>query len=108
MIRDLTFAILRRACLDAANWPEHLTLAINLSPVQLRDELLPTRVMAVLSETGFTPRRLEIEITETSLVANVETAKSIIATLQGLGIKSSSMISEPAIPDSTICTSCGL
>lgn len=87
IIRDLTFAILRRACLDATNWPEHLTLAINLSPVQLQDELLPTRVMAALSETGFPPRRLELEITETSLVADVETAKSIIATLQGLGIK---------------------
>lgn len=87
LIRELTFQILRRACRDAKGWPDDLVLSVNLSPLQLQDELLPTQIMAILSEMDFPPRRLEIEITETALVADIDTARSILRTLQSLGIR---------------------
>lgn len=87
LIRDLTFQILRRACRDASTWPHDLLLSLNLSPLQLQDEHLPIQIMAILWETDFPPRRLEIEITETALVADIEQAKSVLSALQGLGIR---------------------
>lgn len=87
LIHDLTFQILRRACREASGWPRDLTLSLNLSPLQLQDTMLPTRIMAILFEADFPPNRLEIEITETALVADLDMAKSILSALQGLGIK---------------------
>jgi diguanylate cyclase (GGDEF)-like protein len=82
-----TMDMLRRACIDARRWPNHLTLALNVSPMELRDVLFPTRLLAVLSETGFSPRRLEIEITESALLADLDTARGILLTLRSIGIK---------------------
>ena len=56
--------VLRRACEDARAWPADIKLAVNISPIQLRDETLGLRILAILGQTGFDPRRLEIEITE--------------------------------------------
>ena len=82
-----TYSILRRACLDANAWPSDITLALNVSPNQLRDALLPVHILSILSQTGFAPHRLEIEITETALVSDLAAAKAILAGLQTLGIK---------------------
>lgn len=87
LISDLTFALLRTACTEARGWPEHLSLALNISPTQLTDDLLPTKVLGVLSETGFPPSRLEVEITESALVSDLDAAKAILTTFQALGIK---------------------
>ena len=87
VIGDLTYTLLRAACLDAAAWPNDLMFSLNVSPTQLKDNLFPTRVLAILSETGFPPARLQLEITETALVSDMETARSILETLQHLGIR---------------------
>ncbi|MET0313059.1 MAG: EAL domain-containing protein [Hansschlegelia sp.] len=87
LMSEFTMNILRRACIDARRWPKHLTLSINVSPLELRDALFPARLLAVLSDTGFSPRRLEIEITESALLADVETARNILLSLQSLGVK---------------------
>ena len=60
--------ILRQACFDAAKWPSHLKIAVNLSPVQLKQGDLVEVVQSALSESGLDPKRLELEITETALL----------------------------------------
>jgi diguanylate cyclase (GGDEF)-like protein len=83
----LSRQLLRRACLDALEWPSTLTLAFNISPVQLRDPTVGLRILSVLAETGFSPRRLEIEITESALVENIAIAQAIIDELRAAGIR---------------------
>lgn len=87
LISALTRELLRTACNEAKTWPEHLILALNLSPLQLTDPLLPMQILAVLSEMEFSPNRLEIEITEGALAKDLQGAKAILTTFQSLGIK---------------------
>ena len=75
LINRLGDQLFRRACLDAAAWPPGFVLAFNVSPVQLRDPALGLRLLSILAQTGFSPRRLEIEITESALVENVGVAQ---------------------------------
>jgi diguanylate cyclase (GGDEF)-like protein len=84
---EFTYSILRRACLEAKTWPSEISLALNVSPNQLRDTLLPVHILSILTQTNFAPHRLEIEITETALVSDLAAAKAILAGLQVLGIK---------------------
>jgi diguanylate cyclase (GGDEF)-like protein len=78
--------VLRRALLDAKRWPE-LYMAVNLSPVQVRDPALVDLVTAVLNETGVSPDRLMLEVTEGVLIENPEDAKTRLGALQKLGVK---------------------
>jgi EAL domain-containing protein (putative c-di-GMP-specific phosphodiesterase class I) len=87
MITDLFFGLLRQACLDARRWPPHLQLAVNISPQQLQDPWLPERILGVLAETGFAPSRLEVEITETALINDLEAARTTLTSLQNSGVK---------------------
>ncbi|KQP51759.1 diguanylate cyclase [Methylobacterium sp. Leaf399] len=87
MIADLCWSLMRQACRDARSWPQHLQLAINISPLQLQDKQMPERVLAILTETGFAPSRLEIEITETALVNDLEAARVALKSLQNLGVR---------------------
>ncbi len=87
LIAELTYSLLRHACLDARAWSPELTIALNISPKHLGDPLLPAKVLSILSETGFPPNRLEIEITESALVEDLPTARAALVALQALGIK---------------------
>ena len=87
LIADLTWSLMRRACRDARLWPAHLQLAINISPLQLRDPHLPEHILGILTETGFAPGRLEIEITETALVNDLEAARTALKSLQSFGVR---------------------
>ena len=87
LIGVMTYDLLRRACLDARGWPPEITIALNISPLHLSDPLLPVSLLAILSETDFPPKRLEIEVTETSLVANIDVARAALVALQDIGIK---------------------
>ncbi|SHL48295.1 diguanylate cyclase/phosphodiesterase [Roseibium suaedae] len=86
LIVELSEHLLRQACLDAKTWPAHLTLAFNISPTMMVDRLLGIRIVKVLGETGFNPRRLEIEITETALVRDINLAAKVITDLRQAGI----------------------
>jgi diguanylate cyclase (GGDEF)-like protein len=86
-ITDLTIAIIRQACRAAEALPRELTLAVNVSPQQLQDEALATKVMAALSDTGFAPHRLEVELTERALVTDIALAKRVICSLKRHGIR---------------------
>lgn len=87
LISDLSLGLLRQACLDAKAWRSNLHLAINIAPCQLQDPWLPERLLGVLSETGFPPSRLEVEITETALVQDLNAARRILKSLQNIGVK---------------------
>jgi diguanylate cyclase (GGDEF)-like protein len=87
VISELGDQLLRQACLDACTWPAELTLAFNISAVQLRDPTIGLRVLAILAETGFNPRRLELEITETALVDNMKIAQEITSQLRQAGVR---------------------
>jgi diguanylate cyclase (GGDEF)-like protein len=87
LIPDLTWSMLRQACRDSRQWPDHILLSINISPNQLKEPALPAQLLAILTQENFPPSRLEIEITETALVSDIETAKMILTALQSVGIK---------------------
>ncbi len=87
IISELGDQLLRQACLDACSWPPDLTLAFNISAVQLRDPALGLRILAILGDTGLNPRRLELEITETALVDNIKVAQNITSQLRQAGVR---------------------
>jgi diguanylate cyclase (GGDEF)-like protein len=87
LISTLGDQLLRQACLDAGTWPDTFTLAFNISPVQLRDPTLGLRILSILGQTGFNPRQLEIEITETALVENIGVAQTVIDHLRQAGVR---------------------
>jgi len=79
--------ILREACRQAASWPRPLSIAVNLSPVQFRHGDLAATVHAILLETGLSPSRLELEITESLLIGDFSRALSVLRRLKNLGVK---------------------
>jgi diguanylate cyclase (GGDEF)-like protein/PAS domain S-box-containing protein len=79
--------ILRSACREAASWPRSLRIAINLSPVQFRHGDLPRLVHQILIETGLSPSRLELEITEGVLIDDFSRAVSVLRRLKSLGVR---------------------
>jgi diguanylate cyclase (GGDEF)-like protein len=79
--------VLREACREAVSWPNALQIAVNLSPVQFLYGDLVSRVHAILIETGLSPSRLELEITEGVLIRDFERGLSILRRLKALGIR---------------------
>jgi diguanylate cyclase (GGDEF)-like protein len=79
--------ILRTACAEAASWPAPLRVAVNLSPVQFRNRGLVDTVRRVLAETGLAPDRLELEITETVLLAENAANLAALHQLRALGTR---------------------
>ena len=79
--------VLRRACFDAVDWPEHLTVAVNLSPAQFRDSDIAETVADILHETGLPAQRLELEITENLLINDTEEVLGKLNRLRDLGVK---------------------
>jgi EAL domain-containing protein (putative c-di-GMP-specific phosphodiesterase class I) len=87
LIYELSDQILRQACLAAARWPNDVALSIDVLSSQLKDKNLKTRIMDILCETGLPPERLEIEITESTLVRNLEAAQNILGGLREAGVR---------------------
>ncbi|TXM74214.1 EAL domain-containing protein [Methylobacterium sp. WL12] len=78
--------VLRRACTEAALWSKPLKVAVNLSPRQFHKADLPEVILGILSETGLSPSRLELEVTESIIINNVEQAVCILRRLKSFGI----------------------
>ena len=78
--------VLRRALTDAARWPE-LSIAINLSPVQVRDPALVKFVVEVLTETRISPSRVVLEMTEGVLIENPDEARRRLDGLRTIGVQ---------------------
>jgi diguanylate cyclase (GGDEF)-like protein len=79
--------VLREACFRATTWPEHIGIAVNVSPVQLRQTGFCQAVADVIQETGITPSRLELEITEGVLMRDTIETLAILQRLRNLGTK---------------------
>jgi diguanylate cyclase (GGDEF)-like protein len=78
--------VLRRALADAVRWPDQF-IAVNLSPVQLRDPALADLVAGILAENGVPASRLVLEVTEGMLIDNPDEAKARLDALHGLGVR---------------------
>lgn len=87
IIDQISHTMLRASCLVARDWPAKLTLSINISPIQLKDPWFATRILAILTETGFAPGRLIIEVTENAIIDDIDTAREVFRSLQGVGIR---------------------
>jgi len=79
--------VLRTACREAATWTEPLTVAVNVSAVQIHNANFAHVVHEVLFETGLTPGRLELEITETALVRDLNRALATLRHIKMLGVR---------------------
>jgi diguanylate cyclase (GGDEF)-like protein/PAS domain S-box-containing protein len=78
--------VLRKACMDAASWPNDIKVAINLSPIQVNNQNLVPVVISALAAAGLPARRLEIEITESVLMHNTEANTATLHRLRELGV----------------------
>jgi diguanylate cyclase (GGDEF)-like protein/PAS domain S-box-containing protein len=78
--------VLRAACAEAVTWPDDIKLAVNLSPVQFRKGNLSDVVTSVLAETGLSPGRLELEITETALIESATECLLTLHQFKNIGI----------------------
>ncbi len=79
--------VLRRACQDALSWPEDMSVAVNVSPVQFKHKGYVDSVIKILRETGINPARVELELTEGVVVDDAEIAESAIIELRALGVR---------------------
>jgi diguanylate cyclase (GGDEF)-like protein len=86
LIIDLGNWVLRRACIDGRAWPE-LTIAVNVSSLQFRRMDFVDVVERILRDTNFDPSRLELELTESVLLGNVDTAEAAMIRLKTLGVR---------------------
>jgi diguanylate cyclase (GGDEF)-like protein len=86
LIIELGEKVLRRACLDGLAWPG-IAISVNVSPLQFRRLDFVNMVQRILDETGFDPNRLELELTETTLLGNVESAEAAMRKLKALGVR---------------------
>jgi len=86
LIIDLGEWMLRRACLDGRAWP-NLTIAVNVSPLQFRRSDFVEVVERILVETDFDANRLELELTESTLLGNLDTAELSMLRLKAIGVR---------------------
>ncbi len=87
LINEIGDWVIRQACEDAAKWPDDLCVAVNVSPLQLQNHRIMTVITQALAESGLVPSRLELELTESALVENVEQTTRILADLKSLGVR---------------------
>ena len=86
LIVELGEWMLRRACVDGRDWPG-LTVAVNVSPLQFRRSDFVDVVERILKETEFDANRLELELTESTLLGNLETAELSMLRLKAIGVR---------------------
>ncbi len=86
MIIELGEWVLRQACTEAAAWPARVTVAVNLSPYQLSQADLADRIRQILFETGLSPSRLELEVTESALFRNYQGALDTLRRIKAMGV----------------------
>ncbi|HTA99041.1 MAG TPA: EAL domain-containing protein [Bradyrhizobium sp.] len=87
LIVELGEWVLRTACAEAATWPAHVRLAVNVSPVQLKCPTLALKIASALANSGLPANRLEIEITEAVLIRDDEAALAILHQLRAVGVR---------------------
>jgi diguanylate cyclase (GGDEF)-like protein len=86
LIIQLGAFVLRQACEDGKAWP-NVIVSVNVSPLQFRQIDFVEVVERILQETGFDPARLELELTESTLIGNVDSAEAAMVRLRSLGVR---------------------
>lgn len=86
LIASIGEIVLQKACASAVNWPQHIKVAVNVSPMQFKKANFLDVIMCALVDSGLAPHRLELEITETMLIERHADALPVIRQLKGLGI----------------------
>jgi diguanylate cyclase (GGDEF)-like protein len=86
LIDKLGAWVLHEACRTATSWPDHLTVAVNLSPAQFESGNIEDAVADALRSSGLKPHRLELEITETLLLGNTEATMATLKKLKDMGV----------------------
>ncbi len=79
--------VMRTACREAAGWPDGMTVAVNVSPVQFKAEGLLAMITSALAHSGLEPHRLEVEVTESLLLDNTDRILQSLHALRDLGVK---------------------
>ncbi|WP_316214421.1 putative bifunctional diguanylate cyclase/phosphodiesterase [Bradyrhizobium sp. SZCCHNR2035] len=87
LIVDLGRWILRKACLECVKWPETVSVAVNFSPQQFHQRDVLSEVRYALEISGLPPHRLEIEITESSLLRNTQLTHDVLSQLHAIGVR---------------------
>jgi diguanylate cyclase (GGDEF)-like protein len=87
LIVDLGRWILRKACMECMKWPEAVSVAVNFSPQQFHQRDILGEVRYALEVSGLTADRLEIEITESSLLRNTQLTHDVLSQLHALGVR---------------------
>ncbi|MCK1519112.1 MULTISPECIES: EAL domain-containing protein [unclassified Bradyrhizobium] len=87
LINEIGEWVLATACRDAANWPDDIRLAVNVSPVQFKSGTLALKIMAALAASNLSASRLELEITEAVLIRDDDTALAILHQLRAIGVR---------------------
>jgi diguanylate cyclase (GGDEF)-like protein len=79
--------VLRQACTEAVTWPSDVKIAVNLSPNQFKSKTLLLTVVSALAASGLSPRRLELEITESVLLQDSEATLALLLELRRMGVR---------------------
>lgn len=87
LVDAMFWALLRQACRASLEAPGDFTLAVNISPSQVRDQWFPEKVLRTLQESGFPAQRLEIEVTESAMMGDIERAKAALMSLKNQGVR---------------------
>ncbi len=86
LIVEIGKQVLRKACQECRNWPADTRVAVNLSPIQFSRSNIPSLVRDILAETGLPANRLELEITETTLLQDTRRTRAALRQLQAIGV----------------------
>jgi len=87
LINALGDWVLSTACIEAASWPDHIRIAVNVSPIQFKSQTLALNVATALAVSGLSACRLELEITEAVLIRDDEAALALLHQLRELGVR---------------------
>jgi diguanylate cyclase (GGDEF)-like protein len=87
LINELGEWVLATACAEATTWPDDISIAVNVSPVQFRSGTLALKIVAALAASGLPASRLELEITEAVLIRDDDAALEILHQLRAIGVR---------------------
>jgi EAL domain-containing protein (putative c-di-GMP-specific phosphodiesterase class I) len=87
LINEIGEWVLAKACAEAASWPDAISVAVNVSPVQFRSGTLALKVVAALAASGLPAHRLELEITEAVLISDDDAALEVLHQLRAVGVR---------------------
>ncbi|WP_298672955.1 EAL domain-containing protein [uncultured Sphingomonas sp.] len=87
LIEQIGEWVLRTACAEAAQWPDHVRVAVNVSPLQFANPMLPAIVTNAIAGSGIAPHRLELEITEGVFLREDTSSELMFRALKGVGVR---------------------